>query len=1013
MNVAFNSPWYLLLLLLAPAMWYVSRESLSGMGPVRRLLAIALRTLVLALIVASLADVQYLRVNDRLTVIYVLDQSESIPQDQRDAMLNFVKEDVSRHRDDTKRDRAAVIVFGRDASIEVPPLDDDLPLVGRLESVYDLRPDATNLAQALKLAQATFPEDSSRRIVVISDGNENEGDSRAIAEVMAEEGVGVDVVPIKLKQRAEIEVDKVAIPVDTRKGQPFEASVVLNNLAQATEDDDGTVAGKLLVWRRQGKVPELISEQDVVLPPGKRVLQFENTIETPDFYEYQAEFVPHNPNVDDVLKQNNRATAFTHVLGAANVLLIEDWEHPGEFDAMIDRLRKQDIQITVQRSNELFTSLAELQRYDCVILANVPRTSGNVDEQSSFSDDQIAILVRNTQKLGCGLIMLGGPNSFGAGGWANTELEKAMPVDFQIYNAKVVPVGALAMVMHASEMAQGNYWQKIISREALKVLGPHDYCGVVHWEGKEEWLWGKPNGLIRVGQNKDKMMARLGRMTPGDMPEFDPSLKMAVASFAKLQQAAVKHMIVISDGDPSAPARATLQAYKDLGVKISTVAVGTHGPAGSSLLQRISRFTGGKYYVVKDPRALPRIFQKETMRVARPLVKEKVGLQPNVDFRHEILRGIDGVPPIDGFVLTSKKENSLVDIILTSPEPPTRENATVLAAWTYGAGRTAVMTTDAGHKWAGLWTGWDGYDQFFSQLIRWAMRPTGDRGKFSMATQLKDGKGKVIVTALDKNDDLLSFLEIGADVINPDMDAAPLNIRQVAPGRYEGEFDATTPGSYFLSVAPGADYGVLRTGVNVPYSAEYRDRETNQELLKSLASVQPKGGEPGQIIDVDLAPGKLDAPKVDTFRRDLPRSISTRDIWPLFVMIAACVFLSDVFVRRVAVSFEWVQPVAARIQATIFGGDIAEVPDERMARLRSRKAEITDQIDERRAAARFEPSADEEVDMSVLDQTAQLPSEAPKAKEKEKMTPVEEEDSYTARLLKAKQQARKDAENER
>ena len=393
----FDSPWYLLLLVLAPIMWYVSRESLSGMGTVRRFFALTLRTMVLLLIVGSLAEIQYRRINDRLTVIYVLDQSESIPKSQRDTMLNFVKADVSQYRNDSKRDRAAVIVFGRDASIEVPPLEDDLPLVGRLESVYDLRPDATNLAQALKLALATFPEDASRRIVVVSDGNENEGDARAIAEMMVEDGVGIDVVPIQLSQRAEIEVDKVVIPVDTRKGQPFNASVVLNNLAQPTAQDDGTVRGKLRVWRRQGKQLDQISEEDIVLPPGKRVLQFRNTIDEPDFYEYQAEFVPDNPDVDDVLTQNNRATAFTQVLGAAHVLLIEDWEHPGEFDPLVNRLRKQDIQITVQGSDQLFASLAELQRYDCVVLANVPRSSGNVDVQTNFSDEQIDILVRTPE----------------------------------------------------------------------------------------------------------------------------------------------------------------------------------------------------------------------------------------------------------------------------------------------------------------------------------------------------------------------------------------------------------------------------------------------------------------------------------------------------------------------------------------------------------------------------------------------------------------------------------------
>ena len=95
--------------------------------------------------------------------------------------------------------------------------------------------------------------------------------------------------------------------------------------------------------------------------------------------------------------------------------------------------------------------------------------------------NHIRMLVRNTLELGGGLVLIGGPNSFGAGGWANTELEKAMPVDFQIRNEKVRAVGALVLMMHASELAQGNFWQKKVAEEAIKALGPMDYCGLIHW----------------------------------------------------------------------------------------------------------------------------------------------------------------------------------------------------------------------------------------------------------------------------------------------------------------------------------------------------------------------------------------------------------------------------------------------------------------------------------------------------------------------------------------------------
>ena len=94
------------------------------------------------------------------------------------------------------------------------------------------------------------------------------------------------------------------------------------------------------------------------------------------------------------------------------------------------------------------------------------------------------------------------------------------------------------------------------------------------------------------------------------------------------------------------------------------------------------------------------------------------------------------MPPISGFVLTSVKDNSLVEVVLLSPMPTEAENATILATWTYGLGKAVAFTTDAGKRWTSAWTSWDEYDRFFSQMIRWSMRPTGDTGKFTVATDV-------------------------------------------------------------------------------------------------------------------------------------------------------------------------------------------------------------------------------------------------------------------------------------
>jgi uncharacterized membrane protein/Mg-chelatase subunit ChlD len=1013
-EIGFVHPWYLTLLVLLPLLWGFSFHSLAGLGRYRRLFALAFRSAVFLLIVLALAEVQTLRTSDKLTVTYLLDQSASIPVAQRQAMLEYVRQAVARHRNAEREDCAGIIVFGREAVIEVPPFDDDLPRLD-LASAQRLRTDATNLAAALKMAGATFPEDSAKRVVVISDGNENLGDARAIAHLLADQGVGIDVVPVRLAGRGEVQVEEVVLPAEIRRGQPLAARVVIDNLAPAADEEAGrTVPGKLRLIRQAGAQEELLNpdSQDVVLKPGKNVFAFPHRIDEVAVYTYKALFVPDDPQDDRVL-ENNQATAFTHVRGKGRVLLIENADDPGSFDYLAGRLRAQNLEVTVQASDGLFTSLAELQAYDCVVLANVPRSSGgNADDVTSFSDMQIKMLVQNTERFGCGLVMLGGEHSFGAGGWANTELERAMPVDFQIDNARIRAVGALVMIMHASEIAEGNYWQKVIAREAIKPLGPGDYCGLIHWgPGREEWLWREgQRGLVRIGERRNRLLAAIDRMTPGDMPEFDPAMKMALGDFNQVD-ASVKHMIMISDGDPSPPSRTTINAFAQQKIKISTVAVGAHGPAGHQTLQDIAVTTGGHYYVVRSAKALPRIFQIEARRVARPLIKELRGVRPQLADPHEILQGIsEPPPPLTGFVMTTVKQNPLVEVALRSPEPPDRQNATILASWTYGLGRSVALTTDAGQRWANAWTRWENYDKFFSQLIRWAMRPSREEGRFSVATDVRDGRVRVVVTALDKDDQFLNFLSMSAVGVDPELEAFGVGIEQVAPGRYVGEFPVDKAGSYFLNIVPGAGQAPLLAGVTVPYSSEFRDRQTNLELLRQLAAQQPRDGQPGQLVDGDVERGGLpELLQFDPYRHNLARAVSRRDVWPLVLVIAAAVFFGDVLIRRVNIRLDGIGPALARQWARVLRREPEQMPDERIQRLRSRKAEIGEQLDQRRAAARFElPTGEAGGDSRPLDDAlADSRGEPPQTTAPQSLEAASEK-SYTERLLEAKKKAWKE-----
>jgi hypothetical protein len=124
------------------------------------------------------------------------------------------------------------------------------------------------------------------------------------------------------------------------------------------------------------------------------------------------------------------------------------------------------------------------------------------------------------------------------------------------------------------------------------------------------------------------------------------------------------------------------------------------------------------------------------------------------------------------------------------------------------------------------------------------------------------------------------------------------------------------------------------------------------------------------------------------------------------LLLGACIFFADVFNRRVTVDLSWAKPYVTRALDKVFRREPAPVPSATIERLRSRKAAIAQQIDERRAAVRFEPKPDAPAPSaaaSALDEAASQPATRKPATPAQKLAPqVEQQEDYTSRLLKAK-----------
>ncbi len=1018
-----GNPWWLILipLLLPPLIW-ASYRSLAGLGPMRRALAILFRSAVITLIVLALAELQMVRRSERLATIFLLDASNSVPREYQKAALDYVTEASRKRRKD---DLAGVVVFGKEPRVEVPPAPSELNLLG-IESTIDA--ENTDLAAALKLALASFPEDTARRIVVLSDGNENRGSSFEQALSAKSLGVQVDVLPIDYFYDREVLVEKVSIPPDVKQGETVNINVVI----RASEPTSGTLQVFQKADNYRAPAPGTEHPEPVELQRGINVKTLQHVIKSPNFYTFSAEFIP-DQGSGDRRAINNVAEGFTHARGQAQVLLIEGAR--GEHAELVKALHDKEIEVKVLAApridgsggvggDPLPTDLAQLQPYDTVILGNVPK--------EAFTESQHQLLAANCHDMGAGLVMLGGSDSFGAGGWMNTPVEKALPVDMQIKAIKVQGIGAMALIMHASEIPEGNYWQAVVAKAAIGALSSYDYAGLLHWEGQEAWLF----TLRPIGPGRNSMLRAIDRMTPGDMPDFDPSLQMAMKGLNSIQDAMSKHIVVISDGDPTPPSNRVVAQLATSKITVTTVLTAAHGndASATAVMRNLASKTKGRFYNVTNPKALPRIYQKEARSISRPLIFEQQRpWQPKLNYpKTEPVIGIpEELPPITGIVLCSAKENELVEIPIVSPLPTGQLNP-VLAHWTYGLGRSVAFTSDAGRRWAKAWPDWQSYAAFWSQVIRWSMRPA-DRGNLTLNVRRDQGRIKVVVDALDKNDQFLNFLQIRGTVLNPDLKAAPVILEQTAPGRYEATIEnADSSGNYFVTLGyqgPEKVQGVLSTGVSVPYSDEYRELRSNPTILEALAAVTD-----GQVVSWKVAPdGRVDLARtiqgVDHFRRD-PRLINPRSfaaLWPALLWLAAFLFLGDVAVRRIALDVDWIKQTVANEISKLRGRETATA-SEYMDKLRSRKAEVDEQLERARGTPRPEassfplpaappagpigepilegPEALERATAARGAEKSGRPSLASPSRETEKQ-------SYTDRLLRAKQRVWEEREKDK
>src|SRR5205823_3251161 len=150
-----------------------------------------------------------------MNVFFVLDRSDSIPSGQQESAREYINRVCKQMK---SVDQAGTIVFGSEASIETSP--SHAMELTKIQAVVGT--ERTDLAAAIRLGTAAFPENGQKRIVLLTDGNENVGDAMSAVLAAKPLGVTIDVLPLGVSRANDVSVQKVQVPPKLKKGQALE-----------------------------------------------------------------------------------------------------------------------------------------------------------------------------------------------------------------------------------------------------------------------------------------------------------------------------------------------------------------------------------------------------------------------------------------------------------------------------------------------------------------------------------------------------------------------------------------------------------------------------------------------------------------------------------------------------------------------------------------------------------------------------------------------------------------------
>ena len=840
-----------LLLLALPAfallLWFEA-NSAHPMEGLRKRLLLIVRALIILLILAALAGPARVSQTGKKALGILVDTSQSMGSEGLEKALKTAQSLQSKIGTDAE---TFMVRIGDQPQLYPP----ELPTTAEKSKDWQTSHGGdSQYSAAVEYALALFPAGTSRDLVIIGDGQETRGSLLEAAREAAVSNTKLHAIPVAGPRKPDARVLDL-VPNRSRLNEG--ATLKLTTRIESTLE----AQGMLKLYENGVQV----DQRAIYLKPGIiRTETFNRSPASRNIYKYRAVL---EGVTDDTLPANNDALALVDVRGKLRLLYIESDAIEGQY--LMQAMEKEGVQLELRQPGNMPNGLDQLAGYDGIILSDVPAHQLGEPTMNAMRD--------YVDKLGGGLMMLGGPQSFGVGGYYRTPIEELLPVRLKSPDEEEKQSAAVALIIDRSGSMAGEKLEmaKSATIATTEVLGRNDFIGIYAFDS-EAHVVVPMTRLTSIAA----VAGQISAVASGGGTNLQPAFEQARTALQRVK-AKVKHMIILTDGQTTGGGYEALASQcRGEGMTISTVSIGEGSHV--ALLQAIASAGGGQSYSTMDASSMTRIFTQDTLMHTGRMIREEP-FTPEFVEKHPMLAGFEKweSPPLLGYVKTLRKTSAQIPLVTDLGDP-------LLAHWRFGLGKVTAFTSDAKSRWASLWiTRWPGFSRFWSQVLRETARPPQGR-HMDLATQMQGDAALLRVDLQEDAGTRANEARVEAEIFFVAADAlgAPLKsvqkitLGQNGPGLYEGSFQPNQAGVYLIRAQSGSE--MVSAGIVHNPSSEASFGTVNEALLTE--ATQLTGG-------TMLKDGQL--PNLST-----TRAVQYVEIWPSIIVAMLLLFLIDIAIRR-------------------------------------------------------------------------------------------------------------------